>query len=481
MYPSTSDPTARPDLPASWLERSAVDHPTGAALVGPDGESVDYGQLLARVRRLATALTPGVAGCDQALGVTGLPVLQAALVVHAAARVGAALVPVDPRRPPQWRTALWLECGVSRALSSAADFEVLESAATSDGPVRAVPDAVHLIVGTSGSGGEPKGAMLTGRNLAASVHASRERLGLQSGDRWLLCLPVWHLGGLAVLYGCVEAGACAVLHGAFDAARVWDDLRRREITHVSLIPAMLAHLLDVAGDAPPPPRLRRVLIGGSELSPALAERAGRAGWPICPSYGCAEAGSQIAACLPEERCPAGCVGRPLGAFDVQVVDEQGHPTWDLGRIRVSGEAVMAGYANPERRPGLGLDGGWFTTGDLGRLDAGGRLWVVGRADDVVVTGGENVHPRQVEEVLRVCPGIGDVAVTGRPDPVWGATLVAVFTGPVERADLAAWCRAHLHGPVRPRAFVHVDALPRIGPGTVDRARLRALAGEAARG
>jgi O-succinylbenzoic acid--CoA ligase len=477
MHPSPSDPAARHDLPAFWLERSAADHPAADALVGPAGETLDYRQLLARVRRLAPALAPGALGHDQALGVTGLPVLQAALLVHAAARVGCALVPVHPRRPPQWRTALWLESGVGRAVSSAADFDVLESTAAlaADVPAQATPDAVHLIVGTSGSGGEPKGAMLTGRNLAASVHACRERLGLQSGDRWLLCLPVWHLGGLAVLYRCVEAGACAVLHESFDAARVWDDLRRREITHVSLIPAMLAHLLDAAADAPPPPRLRRVLIGGSELSPALAERAGRAGWPICPSYGCAETGSQIAACLPEERCPAGCVGRPLGTFDVQVVDDQGHPTWDVGRIRVSGEAVMAGYANPERRPGLGLDGGWLTTGDLGRLDAGGRLWVVGRADDVVVTGGENVHPRQVEEVLRVCPGIGEVAVTGRPDPVWGATLVAIFTGPVERADLAAWCRAHLHGPLRPRAFVQVDTLPRIGPGTVDRARLRALA------
>ena len=139
---------------------------------------------------------------------------------------------------------------------------------------------------------------------------------------------------------------------------------------------------------------------------------------------------------------------------------------------------MAGYACPDRRPGLGLDDDWFITGDLGRLDSGGRLWVIGRADDVVVTGGENVHPRQVEEVLRVCPGIGEVAVTARPDPVWGATLVALHTGPVAHDALARWCREHLHGAVRPRAFLRVETLPTLGPGRVDRAGLRALASPA---
>jgi O-succinylbenzoic acid--CoA ligase len=476
----SDDAKERSDLPAFWLERSAAAHASKVALVGPAGEVLDYGELLARARRLAAALTAGGIAPDDALGVTGLPVLETALLLHAAARLGCALVPVDSGRPAQWRTALWLESGVGRAVSSLAELTTLESAAGSatEGPVQATPDRVHLIVATSGSGGEPKGAMLTGRNLAASVHACRERLGLHADGRWLLCLPVYHLGGLAVLYRCVQAGACAVLHEGFEADRVWRDLIERQVTHLSLIPAMLAHLLDAAGDAPPPPTLRRVLVGGAELSAALADRAGRAGWPVCPSYSSAETGSQTAACLPEEHCPAGCVGRPLGAFDVQVVDEHGHPTWDVGRIRISGEAVMAGYANPDRRPGLGLDGNWFTTGDLGRLDAGGRLWVVGRADDIVVTGGENVHPRQVEEVLQVCPGIGEVAVTGRPDPVWGATLVALYTGSVARQGLAAWCRAHLHGALRPRAFLRVDVLPRLGPGKVDRARLRDLAADA---
>jgi O-succinylbenzoic acid--CoA ligase len=467
------------DIPAFWLEHAASAHPAADALVAPSGEVVSFAALLARACRLRGALAAAGVAARDAIGVCGVPAFQTALLLQAAARLGCAVVPVDPRRPAQWRTAVWLESGVGRAFSSAQELAALEDEAVgvADGAtIDATPDDIHLIVATSSSGGEPRGAMLAGRNLAASVHACRERLGLQAHDRWLVCLPLHHLGGLAVLYRCVQAGACAVLHDGFDAVRVWRDLGPRGITHLSLVPAMLSHLLDAAGGVPPPGTLRRVVVGGAEVSPLLMVDARAAGWPVCPAYSCTETCSQIAASLPEEHSPAGCVGRPLDAFDVQVVDAHGLPTWDVGRIRVSGEAVMAGYANPERRPGLGLEDGWFTTGDLGRLDSGGRLWVIGRADDILVTGGENVHPRQVEEVMRACPDIGEVAVTGRPDPVWGATLVAVYTGAIPEPALRAWCREHLHGALRPRAFLHVHGLPRLGHGKVDRAGLRALAG-----
>ena len=475
----SNSPDGSHDIPAFWLEHAASAHPAADALVAPSGEVVSFAALLARARRLRAALAGAGVAARDAIRVCGVPAFQTALLLQAAARLGCAVVPVDPRRPAQWRTAVWLESGVGRALSSAQELAALEDEAggpTDGATIDATPDDIHLIVATTSSGGEPRGAMLAGRNLAASVHACRERLGLQAHDRWLVCLPLHHLGGLAVLYRCVQAGACAVLHDDFDAARVWRDLGARGITHLSLVPAMLSHLLDAAGGAPPPGALRRVVVGGAEVSPTLMAEARAAGWPVCPAYSCTETCSQVAASLPEEQSPAGCVGRPLDAFEVQVVDAHGHPTWDVGRIRVSGEAVMAGYANPERRPGLGLEDGWFTTGDLGRLDSGGRLWVTGRADDILVTGGENVHPRQVEEVLRACADIGEVAVTGRPDPVWGATLVAVYTGAIPEPALRAWCREHLHGALRPRAFLHVPALPRLGHGKLDRAGLRSLAG-----
>jgi O-succinylbenzoic acid--CoA ligase len=278
-----------------------------------------------------------------------------------------------------------------------------------------------------------------------------------------------------VLYRGVEAGATIVLHDGFDPERAWWDIGHLGITHVSLVPAMLAAVLDAARDAPPPPALQRVVVGGMAVPPALAERTLRLGWPLCPSYGVTEAVAQIATALPEERVPPGCVGRPLAGFELQVVDGHGRPTWGVGRIRVKGPAVMAGYADPERRPGYGLDEGWLVTGDLGRLDGGGRLWVERRADDVLVTGGENVHPRQVEEMLRSCPAIGEVAVAGRPDPARGATLVAVYTGDAAADAVAAWGRQHLPEALRPSAYHHVGSLPLARSGLIDRELLRMLA------
>jgi O-succinylbenzoic acid--CoA ligase len=238
---------------------------------------------------------------------------------------------------------------------------------------------------------------------------------------------------------------------------------------------MLAELLDAAGNAPPPRTLQRVVVGGMAIPAALAERTRHLRWPVCPSYGVTETMAQIATALPEERVPPGCVGRPLAGFEVQVVDGHLRPTWGLGRIRVKGPAVMAGYADPERRGGHGLDEGWLMTGDLGRLDGGGRLWVERRADDVVVTGGENVHPRQVEEMLRGCPAIGEVAVAGRPDPTRGATLVAVYTGDAAADAVAAWGRQHLPEALRPNAYHHVGSLPLGRSGLIDRELLRMLA------
>lgn len=468
---------APPCSPSRWLDVTASCIPATPALIAPSGDALDYRSLADAARGLAAGLLRSGTDPGQALGIHGLTPLETALLAHAGARLGCPIVPGDPLRSDHWRVALWLAAGVDRAIEPGTDL----FAVAADAEAVTLPedctgaDSVLLVVGTSGSGGEPKGAMLTARNIAAAVQASRARLGLHAGDRWLLCLPLHQVGALAVLYRCMEAGATAVLRDGFDPDRAWWDIGQLGITHVSLVPGMLAQLLDVVGDAPPPPTLQRVVVGGMAIPPALADRALHGGWPVCPSYGVTETMSQIATALPEERVPPGCVGRPLAGFEVQVVDGHGRPTWGVGRIRVKGPAVMAGYADPERRGGYGLDEGWLITGDLGRLDGGGRLWIERRADDVLVTGGENVHPRQVEEMLRGCPAIGEVGVAGRPDPARGATLVAVYTGDAAAEAVAAWGREHLPAALRPGAYHHVGSLPFGRSGLIDRDLLRMLA------
>ncbi|MBI3140524.1 MAG: AMP-binding protein, partial [Rhodocyclales bacterium] len=324
---------------------------------------------------------------------------------------------------------------------------------------------------TSGSEGAPKAVMLSSANLAAAAQASNERLPLAPGDLWLDCLPLHHIGGLSILHRCACAGAAVLLHEGFDAAAVWRDLRARAVTHISLVPAMLARLLD-ADEGPPPPSLRCALIGGAALARPLFERAVAVGWPLCPTYGMSECAAQMATLL---RPAAGAwreglVGAPLAGFDVAIGGD--------GRIRLRGPQVMRGYLNPELRPGLGLEEGWFVTSDLGALDGEGRLTVLGRADDVFVTGGVNVHPLEVESCLAACPGVTDVAVTALPDPVWGDLLVALIVGSCTPERVREWGRERLAPAQRPRRVLAVARLPRNAMGKLERAALRALAVQA---
>ena len=419
----------------------AATRPDAVAMILPD-ETLSYRNLLDRADALAQQLerTRGTV-----LALHAETMAEAALSAHAASRLGRAIFPLNPALPPQRREVLLQAAG---------------------GPAA---DGIELFIATSGTQGEPKAVMLSGANLQAGVLASRSCLPLQAGDAWLACLPLCHIGGMAILYRCAEAGAAVVLHEGFDPQRVWDDLEKYRVTHISLVPAMLARLLDAGRDSPP--ALKHALIGGGPLSAALAERARVAGWPVCASYGMSETGSQVATLcdLPQGWAP-GQVGSPLPGFEVEVVGEDGRPTSGVGRIRIRGAAVMAGYGQTR----LGLDQGWFTSGDLGCIDAQGNLTVLGRHDDMLVSGGTNVHPQQVEEVLKRCPGVADAALTSVADDVWGDFLVAAVVAEADDEALENWCRNELTGAMRPRRFVRLPALPCNALGKLDRQALRDL-------
>jgi O-succinylbenzoic acid--CoA ligase len=401
-------------------------------------------------------------------------------LLYAAHYLGVALFPLNPSMAVERRNALLLQAGVGLILT---DVELdnlpdgvrsvpVSTAAESDGAVK--PDVVRsqlqLIVATSGSEGEPKGVMLSGENIAASVTASRNRLGLCSKDIWLNCLPMFHIGGIMILYRCMDAGAAMLLHQGFDAEQVWADLHKYLVSHLSLVPAMLSRLLDVSADAAPPETLRVVLIGGSHFSPELALRAHAAGWPLCVSYGMSETCSNcVTHCGERAGVVPGHVGLPLDGFEVALSAN--------GRIKLRGPAVMQGYLNPERLPGLGFtQDGWLETGDLGEKDRAGCLRVLGRADDMLVSGGNSVHPIEVEEMLLSCPGVDEVAVSARKDKTWGDLLVAIYTGTGSLEGIKSWCYTNLSSYQRPREFIRVPELPRNAMGKLDRESLKALLG-----
>jgi O-succinylbenzoic acid--CoA ligase len=318
--------------------------------------------------------------------------------------------------------------------------------------------------------------MLTADALLTSAGLVNRHLGLAAGDTWLCCLSLRHIGGLAITYRCALAGAKLLLHGGFEPAAVAADLEARGVTHLSLVPPMLARLLALG--RPPPPSLRVLLVGGQALSGVLARQAIDAGWPLHVTYGMTETGSQIATSDRLTEPPShGRVGRTLPGLELAC----GGCTEGASALRVRGPLVMTGYANPRRVPGSGLADGWFTTSDLACWDPDGALCILGRADEVLVTGGVNVHPGRVEAALAGVAGVAVVAVVGVDDAVWGKRLVALYQGDAAPADLDAWCRANLPGPERPRTFHPLPDLPALASGKPDRRSLQALAAALARG
>ncbi len=328
---------------------------------------------------------------------------------------------------------------------------------------------IRLIIATSGSTGDPRGVMLSAANLTAAVDAANSRIPLNTGDIWLQCLPLEHIGGLSILLRCARAGAAVLLHPDFDPVRIMNDLRRIHITHLSLTPAMLHQLLRASDGQTPPPTLRSLLIGGAVLNPELERQAREAGWPLCISYGMSETASQVAT-----RCDAAdaqCVGSLLDGFEVRISKPDG---MGMGEIQLRGPALMSGYVNPSLEPGRGLVNGWLHTGDFGRLNQGGRLYVQGRADDLLNSAGVRLHPIEVEPVLRGAPGVDDALLSARTDPIWGDLLIAAYTGMAAPDALLKHCRRHLPKTHLPRECRRMESLPYLDSGKPDRRRLRSI-------
>jgi len=403
-----------------------------------------------------------------------------ALALLASIRLDCPLMPVDCAMPIEQQRALNAQAGNAAWLGAAPEPTAPRLSPRlvepeSDAPV--APGWRHgggfrLIVPTGGSSGTPKAAMLDGRRIAAAVAASRRRIPLEPGDCWLCCLPLHHIGGLSIPLRCLQAGAAWRLHQRFHPERVWAEIAGGRVSHVSLVPAMLARLLEL-GTGRPPPQLAHVLVGGAALHPELARRAHQGGWPLRVSYGLTEAGSQAATDVGKDAgVRPGRVGPPLPGVRVRIEnpDAQG-----VGRIALAGRALMAGYLRAGLEPGAGLHGGWFVTGDLGRMEEDGALSVLGRADDLFVSGGENVHPLAVENTLLQCPGVTGALVSAVPDARWGDRLVALYSGAVDPDALEVWCRQRLAGARRPRRFLQLAQLPELASGKPDRRRARELA------
>ena len=477
VAPETLDLLSKRSLPAAWAQRWAQ-RPGAPTLFDTREGWITAGQLESASRRIAgrlraAGLAPGnrmlfSAESSVALAVAHVAALRSGVVVvpaNTAYRGREIAYLVSDARPSvalvdDAERAAWVRDTDSRVLITGPDVEL------PDGPAGTLddiePEAPAIIIYTSGTTGTPKGAVLSHANLLASS----ESLGLawrwNEADRLVLALPLFHAHGLCVgLHGTLLAGARAVLLPRFEVDTVLDAARDQAATLFFGVPTMY-HRLAQASRVGEMGRLRLCVSGSAPLPAELQARLARlAGQQVLERYGLTETLMNTSNPYDGER-RAGSVGLPLPGVELRLDPRD-------GEILVRGPNVFGGYwERPEATAGA-FDGDWFRTGDLGALDPDGYLRILGRSKELIITGGYNVYPREVEEVLLSHPRVGEVAVVGTPSEEWGEVVTAFIVpdGPApNRDDLLAFAAERLAPYKQPRLVHVVDALPRNAMGKV---------------
>jgi malonyl-CoA/methylmalonyl-CoA synthetase len=482
--PATVDLLAGGTLPQAWGRRFTAD-PESPVLFGDRRGWVTAGELDEASRRVAARLHHvGLRPGDRLLlsAATSVELVEAHV---GALRLGLVVIPANTAYRERELAHL-----VTDATPAAAVVDEPERAAwvrraaggrtlvvgpevdLPDGPPVEVdapsPDDPALLCYTSGTTGAPKGAVLSHANVLASAQSVRLAWRWSADDRLVLALPLFHFHGLGVgLHGTLLAGASVVLLPRFDPDSVLDAAADHGATLFFGVPTMYARLA-ASPRLPELSRLRLCVSGSAPLPPALFERieAG-SGQRLLERYGTTESGMNVSSPHDGERRP-GTVGLPLPGVELRLADD--------GEILVRGPSVFSGYwGNPAATDDTLDADGWFRTGDIGELDGAGYLRIVGRAKELIITGGLNVYPREVEEVLTTHPAVAEAAVVGTPDDEWGE-IVTAFVVPTGEApspeDLLAHCSRDLAPFKRPRTIHFVPTLPRNALGKILRHELK---------
>ncbi len=469
-----------------WLSHQARATPHRTALVAGDLRW-SWGELDRRTGETAAQLAAvGVLpGARVGLLLANGP--EFVLLVHALIRLRAVLVPLNTRLGASelhWPVEdSGLQLLVHDEANAARAVEVGDATAVTTVPVGALDAqegaeraiiasapmdlwATQGIVYTSGTTGRPKGAILTYGNHFWSTTGSAINLGVHRNDTWLAVLPFYHVGGLAILMRSAIYGTPLVVQSRFDAAAV-NAAIDGGVTLVSVVGAMLRRMLDERGGRPFPPSLRAVLLGGGPAPLPLLEECATLGMPVLQTYGMTETASQAVTFAAEDALhKSGSAGKPLLPTELRI---------EAGEIQVRGLNVSPGYHNHPPETSRTPDG-WLRTGDLGRIDDDGYLYVLDRRDDLIVSGGENVNPAEVEAALLAHPSVLEAGVTGRPDAQWSAVPVASVVlrsdHHVTADELRVFCRQRLARYKIPAEIDFLPELPRTGSGKLLRRVLR---------
>jgi O-succinylbenzoic acid--CoA ligase len=433
-------------------------------------------QLDEQVQRVANALVAqGVGPGDRVALVLphGRQMVEALWAIWSLAAVA---VPLDPRLPSAERdrriALVEATCTLTAEQPTAEELPV-----ASETVVRAPrhADTPALIIFTSGTTGTAKGAILSQGALIASARQHLDLIGVQPTDRWLASLPLFHVGGLGILVRSALAQIPAALAEDFSAEAMADAIDRHQLTHLSLVATTLQRLLALRHALPS--GLRLAMIGGGPAPREMLEEAIGRGLPVATTYGLTETASQVAVLPPGSPAAlTASAGWPLSSSQIRIDGTEAE-----GEILIAGPTLFSGYWQDEAASRQVLQGGWLHTGDVGRLGDQGELWVGGRAQDLIISGGEKVTPYEVELVLRSHPAVLDAAVFGHLDATWGQVPWALVVVPDRRIgaqSLLAHCRSSLAPYQVPKEIRFVSQLPKGPLGKVLHGELAALAEQA---
>ena len=465
------------------LREAAFDSPDVEGL--EDGErSWTFAELDDAASRMARKLESLGAEPGATVALVAPPGPLAVQAVFAVSRLGATVAPLNVGlKPPEFEIAFDI-LGPEMILTTRGACDTLSvdptwvtilddlpkpvddrRIATDDPP----PPESFAILWTSGTAGRPHGVCLSAQAFEVVGEATRELLDSGEGARWFASLSLGHVGGLATVLRSIQHRSTLVTRGGGDAHGLAELIDDGSVTHASLVPTMLHRLLEVRAGRPAPPTLKCLLVGGAHTPASMIVRALDRGYPLALTYGMTETTSQVATAAPSlVRDKPGTVGRPLDGIEVRLGPE--------GEIDVRGTTVALGYLDDASPL---VDGeGWFATGDLGRMDEDGHLWITGRSSGRLVTGGVNVDSTEIEEALRRVHGVADAAVVGVADAVWGDIVAALIVpeqgARTDEADLKKQLESWLSAPKIPRAIRITDELPLLPGGKLDRSAVREL-------
>lgn len=329
-------------------------------------------------------------------------------------------------------------------------------------------DDVCTIMYTSGTTGKPKGVLQTYGNHWWSAMGSALNLGLMESDSWLCAVPVFHISGYSILMRSIIYGIPVVLHESFDEKAAIHDIKKHNVTIMSVVSTMLARISKELEDGHLPSTFRCMLLGGGPAPAPLLEACVSKKIPVFQTYGMTETASQIVTLSSEYMLKKlGSAGKPLFPSQLKIVDECGNEvsaSCAEGEIFVKGPNVTPGYLNNVQATKDKLHNGWFNTGDIGYLDNEGFLYVLDRRSDLIISGGENIYPAEIESILVTHPDVEDAGVIGMADPTWGQVPVAFivwkegYSSSVE--ELISFCQERLAKYKVPKKIIEVDELPR---------------------